>query len=78
MPDGCARGAAGRKHEVWCSRPEPLLGSRRTAAREELRLQVGTLRFDLNALAEGKDKASRKTAQALKKKFLEKVRGVHT
>ena len=37
---------------------------------------MGTLRFDLNALAEGKDKASRKTAQALKKKFLEKVRGL--
>ena len=39
---------------------------------------MGTLRFDLNALAEGKDKASRKTAQALKKKFLEKVRGLPT
>ena len=35
---------------------------------------MGTLRFDLNALAENKDKASRKTAQALKKKFLEKAR----
>lgn len=48
--------------------------ARRTAAREELRLQVGTLRFDLNALAEGKDKAGRKTALALKKDFLKKAR----
>lgn len=39
---------------------------------------MGTLRFDLNALAENKDKASRKTAQALKKKFLEKARGLPT
>ncbi|KAK9827271.1 hypothetical protein WJX81_006704 [Elliptochloris bilobata] len=44
-----------------------------TAAREELRLQVGTLRFDLNALAESKDKASRKKALSLKKDFLKKA-----
>ena len=49
-------------------------GARRTAAREELRLQVGTLRFDLNALAEGKDKASRKKALGLKADFLKKAR----
>lgn len=44
-----------------------------TEAREELRRQVGTLRFDLNALAEIQPKDKRKTAQALNKEFLTKV-----
>lgn len=35
---------------------------------------MGTLRFDLNALAESKDKVSRKKAQSLKKDFLKKAR----
>ncbi len=47
----------------------------RTEAREELRRQVGTLRFDLNTLASAKgDKASRKAALDLKKNFFAKVR----
>jgi len=44
-----------------------------TEAREQLRRQVGTLRFDLNALAETKTKAEKKEAQALKKEFIAKV-----
>eukprot|EP00955_Chlamydomonas_euryale_P053382 355489-Chlamydomonas_euryale.AAC.8 len=44
-----------------------------TEAREELRRQVGTLRFDLNALAEIQPKEQRKTAQALNKEFLTKI-----
>ncbi|EIE25851.1 photosystem II oxygen evolving complex protein PsbQ [Coccomyxa subellipsoidea C-169] len=44
-----------------------------TNAREELRLQAGTLRFDLNTLIAQKDKISRKAAEALKKDFLLKV-----
>ncbi len=39
----------------------------------ELRLQAGTLRFDLNTLIAQKDKTSRKAAEALKKDFLLKV-----
>lgn len=45
-----------------------------TEAREELRRQVGTLRFDLNTLAAAKgDKTSKKAAQELKKNFIAKV-----
>ncbi len=36
-------------------------------AREQLRRQVGTLRFDLNALAESKPKDAKKKALDLKK-----------
>ncbi len=46
----------------------------RTEAREQLRRQVGTLRFDLNALAESKPKADKKKALALKKEFIANVR----
>jgi len=44
-----------------------------TEAREELRRQVGTLRFDLNALASAKPKEEKKKALALKKEFLAAV-----
>ncbi|DBB05851.1 hypothetical protein WJX82_007945 [Trebouxia sp. C0006] len=46
-----------------------------TQAREELRNQVGNLRFDLNTLIESssKSKADKKQAQSLKKDFLIKV-----
>merc|ERR1712188_277213 len=47
-----------------------------TKAKEALRLQVGTLRFDLNTLAETKPKAEKKAALAAKKQFfndMEKV-----
>ncbi len=76
---GGARSAAHRELPGPLPLKTPLLtrarrGARRTAAREELRLQVGTLRFDLNALAEGKDKASRKKALGLKADFLKKAR----
>lgn len=52
-----------------------LLYTSRTQAREELRNQVGNLRFDLNTLIESgdKSKADKKSAQALKKDFLLKV-----
>jgi photosystem II oxygen-evolving enhancer protein 3 len=46
---------------------------RRTEAREELRRQVGTLRFDLNALASTKTKDEKKKALALKKEFIAQV-----
>jgi len=45
-----------------------------TEAREELRRQVGTLRFDLNTLASTKaDKAAKKAALALRKDFITSV-----
>jgi photosystem II oxygen-evolving enhancer protein 3 len=49
-------------------------GMCRTEAREQLRRQVGTLRFDLNALADLKPKPERKAALALKVAFLKNVR----
>ena len=45
----------------------------RTSAREELRLQVGTLRFDLNTLINKLDKTKRKQFGDLKKTFLKNV-----
>lgn len=47
----------------------------RTEAREDLRNQVGNLRFDLNTLIESssKSKADKKAATQLKKDFLIKV-----
>lgn len=49
---------------------------RRTEAREQLRRQVGTLRFDLNTLASSKaGKEDKKKALALGKAFIKKVRG---
>lgn len=50
----------------------PLL-PHRTEAREELRRELGTLRFDLNTLASAKDKTARKAALALRTEFLAKV-----
>jgi hypothetical protein len=47
---------------------------RRTLAREELRLQVGTLRFDFATLAQQLDKAQRKEALKLNDAFYAKVR----
>ncbi|KAI8464211.1 MAG: oxygen-evolving enhancer protein 3, chloroplastic [Monoraphidium minutum] len=44
-----------------------------TEAREELRRQVGTLRFDLNALAGTKGKDAKKAALAARKDFLAAV-----
>ncbi len=49
----------------------------RTEAREQLRRQVGTLRFDLNVLAEAKgNKADKKKALALKQDFIKSVSSV--
>lgn len=45
----------------------------RTSAREELRLQVGTLRFDLNTLSSKLDKSKRKQVNDQKKVFLKEV-----
>ena len=46
----------------------------RTAAREELRLQLGTLRFDLNTLGATKPgKSDKKKAILLKQDFIKKV-----
>ena len=47
---------------------------RRTSAREELRLQLGTLRFDLNSLASNLEKPKRKAADEAKKAFYAKAR----
>lgn len=44
-----------------------------TEAREELRRQVGTLRFDLNTLSAQLPKDARKEAEALKKAFAAEV-----
>jgi photosystem II oxygen-evolving enhancer protein 3 len=41
-----------------------------TQAKEKLRLQVGTLRFDLNTLAAQKPKAEKKSALAANKEFI--------
>ena len=47
---------------------------RRTQAREELRLQTGTLRFDISTLASQLDKSKRKEALKLGDAFYSKVR----
>lgn len=44
-----------------------------TEAREQLRRQVGTLRFDINTLSAQLSKDSRKEAEALKKAFVSEV-----
>lgn len=44
-----------------------------TEARNELRRQVGTLRFDINAVADSLGKADRKVALAAKEEFLAAV-----
>lgn len=44
-----------------------------TEAREELRRQVGTLRFDLNALASAKPAEAKKAALAARKDFIAQV-----
>jgi hypothetical protein len=46
----------------------------RTEGREQLRRQVGTLRFDINALADTLPKAGKKDALAAKKVFISEVR----
>ncbi len=45
----------------------------RTEAREQLRRQVGTLRFDLNTLASTKEKEAKKAALGLRKEFIQAV-----
>ena len=57
-----------------CSDDHVLPTMRRTRAREELRLQAGTLRFDVNALASKLDRASAKNVAALKSTAYKKVR----
>merc|ERR1712046_518110 len=47
-----------------------------TEAKEALRLQVGTLRFDLNTLAETKNKTEKKAALAAKKQFFNDIEKV--
>merc|ERR1712224_657823 len=47
-----------------------------TEAKEALRLQVGTLRFDLNTLAETKSKAEKKAALSAKKQFFNDIEKV--
>ena len=55
--------------------PEPCAQTlRRTLAREELRLQIGTLRFDIATLAQQLDKSQRKEALKLNDAFYAKVR----
>ncbi|KAG2431604.1 hypothetical protein HYH02_013297 [Chlamydomonas schloesseri] len=44
-----------------------------TEAREQLRRQVGTLRFDLNTLASTKEKEAKKAALGLRKEFIQAV-----
>merc|ERR1711977_789584 len=47
-----------------------------TKAKEALRLQVGTLRFDLNTLAESKSKTEKKSVLAAKKQFFNDIEKV--
>merc|ERR1712093_621380 len=47
-----------------------------TEAKEALRLQVGTLRFDLNTLADSKPKAEKKAVLAAKKQFISDIEKV--
>merc|ERR1712188_261746 len=47
-----------------------------TKAKEALRLQVGTLRFDLNTVAETKPKLEMKVAIAAKKEFFSDIEKV--
>merc|ERR1739848_434337 len=47
-----------------------------TEAKEALRLQVGTLRFDLNTLAETKSKTEKKAVLAAKKQFFTDIEKV--
>lgn len=49
------------------------VSNNRTEAREELRRQVGTLRFDLNTLASTKPKDAKKDALAARKEFIRAV-----
>lgn len=69
LPTAC--GVQAQEHEVHMG---TCWHACRVEAREQLRRQVGTLRFDLNALAEVKPKEEKKKAQALKKEFLNQVR----
>merc|ERR1712139_648265 len=47
-----------------------------TEAKEALRLQVGTLRFDINTLAETKTKSEKKEALVAKKQFFNDIERV--
>jgi hypothetical protein len=67
----CGGDALAADHVLCCPAVCPPLS--RTLAREELRLQVGTLRFDLNTLASVKPKEEKKAALALRKEFLSAV-----
>ncbi len=51
----------------------PAITGCRTEGRNELRRQIGTLRFDINALADGLPKAARKDALAARADFLAAV-----
>ena len=57
-------------HAPFC--PPPIC---RTEGREELRRQIGDLRFDLNTLAQAKPKEEKKKALELRKDFINKVWG---
>merc|ERR1711918_309715 len=47
-----------------------------TEAKEALRLQVGTLRFDLNTLVASKPRSEKKAALAAKKQFFDDIEKV--
>lgn len=57
----------------FCPPAPPGFPSRRTEGRNELRRQVGTLRFDINALADTLPKAAKKDVLAAKAEFLAAV-----
>jgi photosystem II oxygen-evolving enhancer protein 3 len=70
LPATIARVAAVKK--IWSTELPPLIKKAYwTQAKEKLRLQVGTLRFDLNTLAASKgNKAEKKSALAANKAFI--------
>ncbi|KAG1667460.1 hypothetical protein FOA52_012215 [Chlamydomonas sp. UWO 241] len=61
------------ERRIDSSLDEPISKNYWTQAREELRGQVGMLRFDLNSLAATKPKEERKAALELKNMFITKV-----
>lgn len=73
----CSSAACGvvrRRRAAWRPDRSPArCRACRTQGRNELRRQIGTLRFDINALADGLPKAAKKEALAARADFLAAV-----
>jgi len=71
--DDTKKRAAQSKKEIQERIPPLVKKAYWTEAKEQLRRQVGTLRFDLNTLAESSGKANKKAALAVNRKFITDV-----